>query len=353
MSRPRLVVLFGGDGNEHRVSVASAQNVASQLPNATLWYWTQAGPVLDVNLDELRAFARPFENDFRPSSTSQWAGLSEALRDASAQGSVFFLALHGGSGEDGTVQTELESLAHAFTGSGSAASRLAFDKVRAREAVAAAGVRVADACVVDASAATHEQLAALFEVHGRVVVKPIADGSSHGVRIVENERDLNTAIVALREEGEAPHLAEAFVTGRELTVGVIEQGASRSPLPCSEVKLDPGRSFDYEGKYLGRGTVELTPAPVSEEVAAAAQSVAMSAHELVGCAGYSRTDVIVDADGPVFLEINTLPGLTAASFIPQQLEAAGIPMKSFLRDQLELAQNRRTSPPMEGKDGRR
>ena len=305
--------------------------------------------MLEVSAEELLAFERPFENDFSPASTIEWPGISQALRDGSAGGSVFFLALHGGSGENGAIQGELESLGHAFTGSGSEASRLAFDKVRARDVVAAEDIRVADACVVDADAATHEKLAALFETHGKVVVKPISDGSSHGVRIVDNERELDAAIVAVRRSGGVAHLAEAFIAGRELTVGVVEHRDEdeRTPLPCSEVKLDPGRSFDYEGKYLGKGSVELTPAPVSDDVARAAQQVAMTAHQTVGCAGYSRTDVIIQEteteNGPVFLEINTLPGLTAASFIPQQLEAAGTTMKEFLESQLALAR-KPTSP---------
>jgi D-alanine-D-alanine ligase len=338
----RIIVLFGGDGNEHRVSVASAQNVARYFPGARLWYWTAAGPVRAVSSDELLAFERPFETDFDPSPLEEWGDLSRALGDDVAHRSIFLLALHGGSGENGTIQAELESLGHAFTASGSVASRLAFDKVRARDVVAKENIRVADASVVDADAATHEKLAALFETHGKIVVKPIADGSSHGVRIIEDERELDAAIVSVRQSGDA-HLAEAFITGRELTVGIVEHVDSlATPLPCSEVKLDPGRAFDYEGKYLGKGTVELTPAPVSDDIAAAAQDVAMTAHRSIGCAGYSRTDVIIDDHGPVFLEINTLPGLTAASFIPQQLDACGTTMLDFLTEQLALA--KRTSP---------
>jgi D-alanine-D-alanine ligase len=339
-----VIVVFGGDGNEHRVSVASAQNVARHLPEARLWYWTTGGAVDEVIADELLAFERPFETDFGPTPRKEWPDLSRAFADDDAVGAVFFLALHGGSGEDGTIQAALEARGLAFTGSGAEASRLAFDKVRARERVAQENIPIADACLVDADAASHERLAALVETHGKVVVKPVADGSSHGVRFVDAERELDAAIVAVRRSGET-HLAEAFVAGRELTVGIVEHPDDETTaLPCSEVKLDPGRSFDYEGKYLGKGTVELTPAPVSANVAARAQEVAMTAHRSIGCAGYSRTDVIVTDDGPVFLEINTLPGLTAASFIPQQLEAAGIPIESFLTEQLTLAQQRRLSP---------
>lgn len=343
MSTSRVIVLFGGDGNEHRVSVASAQNVASYLPEARLWYWTLAGAVHEVSAAALSSFERPFENDFHADALHRWSTLSTALEDNATHQSVIFLALHGGSGENGVVQSQLESLGRAFTGSGAEASRLAFDKLRARDLVEARSIAVADACVVDGDAASHEKLGALFETHGKVVIKPIADGSSHGVRIIDNERELDAGITAIRRHGASPHLAEAFVAGRELTVGVIERGDGLRALPCSEVKLEPGREFDYEGKYLGKGTVELTPAPVSDAVAAAAQHVALTAHRTIGCAGYSRTDVIVrdgDDTRPVFLEINTLPGLTAASFIPQQLEAAGVAMEAFLAEQIELARER-------------
>ena len=344
-----VVILFGGDGSEHRVSVASAQNVSSLLPEARLWYWTRSGAVVDVFRDELASFERPFETDFAPRPLQEWSSLDHALAAPAASDAVFFLALHGGSGEDGTVQQRLEDAGIPFTGSGAEASRLAFDKARARELVAEQGIRVAEAYLVGADGASHERLAALFERHDKIVVKPAADGSSHGVRFIADERQLNETIAYLRTTS-VPHLAEAFIEGRELTVGVIDDDGEQAPatqpspflraLPCSEVRLDPGRSFDFEGKYLGKGTVELTPAPIDAELAGIVQDVALAAHRAAGCAGYSRTDVIVSDDGPVFLEINTLPGLTAASFIPQQLEAAGIPMARFLDRQLALARRR-------------
>ena len=348
-----VIVLFGGDGSEHRVSVASAQNVASHLAEAKLWFWTRDGAVQDVERDALLRFERPFERDFSPTPHAIWADIDRAFEDDEAPESVFFLALHGGSGENGKLQSRLETRGYAFTGSGAEASCAAFDKVRAREALSARGVRVADACLVDGDSATHEKLARLFETHGKVVVKPVFDGSSHGVRFIETEKDLNEVIVDVRRQGGAEVLAEAFIAGRELTVAVCESADGRTALPCSEVRLDEGRTFDYEGKYLGKGALELTPAPVSDDVASAAQSVALTAHEALGCYGYSRTDVIIpdrpdrsdrrdgDDRGPVFLELNTLPGLTAASFIPQQLEAAGIAMDAFLARQIELARSRR------------
>jgi D-alanine-D-alanine ligase len=334
---PALAILFGGDGSERRVSVASAQNVASLLERASLWFWRPDGSVASVARPDLLAFDRPFERDFSPEAARSWPHLSAALDSSEARGLTFFLGLHGGSGEDGTVQALLEQRGLAFTGSGADASRLAFDKLAARERVSSRGIRVAEASTVTADAATHERLARLFEIHEKVVLKPVADGSSHGVRIIANERELDAAIVHVVAHPAIGHLAEAFVEGRELTVGVIEEQDGLRALPCSEVVLESGRTFDFDGKYLGKGVREITPADVSDEVSRAAQSVALAAHEAVGCRGYSRTDIIMGKDGPVFLEINTLPGLTRASFIPQQLQAAGIDMRRFLERQIEIA----------------
>jgi D-alanine-D-alanine ligase len=241
------------------------------------------------------------------------------------------------------VQALLEKRGLAFTGSGAEASRVAFDKLQARERVAARGIRVAEASRVTADAATHERLARLFETNHKVVLKPVADGSSQGVRVIASERELDSAIRHVVAHPEIHHFAEAFVAGREITVGVIEEADGLRALPCSEVVLESGRTFDFDGKYLGKGVREITPAQISEEVARAAQKVALAAHEAVGCRGYSRTDIILGKDGPVFLEINTLPGLTRASFIPQQLAAAGIELRDFLERQIQIAKSFRSS----------
>jgi D-alanine-D-alanine ligase len=335
-----LAILFGGDGSERRVSVASAQNVASALADAALWFWRKDGSIAIVAGHQLLRFERPFESDFSPAPEGAWPTIEDALDSEDARDRVFFLALHGGAGEDGTVQSLLETRGLAFTGSGTEASRIAFDKLLARERAARAGLRVAEAVEVTPDAATHERLARLYETHGKIVMKPVADGSSHGVFIIGSERELDAAIAHVTRNPEVRHLAEAFVDGRELTVGVFEEEGALRALPCSEVVLEAGRTFDFDGKYLGKGVREVTPAEVPEEASRAAQSVAVAAHRAIGCRGYSRTDIMMGKDGPVFLEINTLPGLTRASFIPQQLQAAGIGMGEFLERQIEIARTR-------------
>lgn len=339
-ARDGIVVLFGGDGSEHRVSVASAQNVARHLEDATYWFLTRDGAIESVHRNSLLAFERPFEQDFAPEARESFASVADALDDPRSHGQTFFLALHGGSGEDGTLQEMLEARGLPFTGSNAEASHLAFDKVRSRASALAAGLRVAPACVIDGSEQTAKAAQALLKESGRVVVKPIADGSSHGVRFIDDADALREIATATKSSETPPLVAEAFVVGRELTIGVVERPSGVFALPCSEVRLAPGRSFDFEGKYLGKGAVELTPAPIDETLARSVQAVATTVHDTVGCRGYSRTDVIVDDQGPVFLEINTLPGLTAASFIPQQLDAAAIPFIDFLDDQVRVARQR-------------
>ncbi|HEY4770296.1 MAG TPA: ATP-grasp domain-containing protein, partial [Myxococcales bacterium] len=183
----------------------------------------------------------------------------------------------------------------------------------------------------------------MLAIYGRIVAKPVAGGSSVGLYHLLAADEVDPAARKMEESGE-PYLAEEFISGTELTVGVVDGPGGPRALPPSEVRLEQGRAFDYEGKYLGKGTREITPAEVPPQISAAAQGMALAAHRALGCEGYSRTDVIAQARGPVFLELNTLPGLTRASFLPQQLAAEGTPMLAFLEGQLTIARARRDRP---------
>ncbi|HXN55936.1 MAG TPA: ATP-grasp domain-containing protein [Myxococcales bacterium] len=340
-----IAILFGGTSPERRVSVASAQHMLDllvQIEPCTPWFEGPDGAISFPSEEELRAHQRVFETDFLPRAPPAFPSLAAALDGASvdAGASVFFLALHGGTGEDGTVQKQLEARALAFTGSGSLASARAFDKTVAKQLVRDRGVRTAEAIVLPQNdvGRARRALDGLMALHGRIVVKPVAGGSSFGLYHVLTAEDAARAAEAVARADEI-YLAEEFIDGPELTIGVVENGGVRA-LPATEVRLDPGRAFDFEGKYLGKGSIELTPAQVPDEVARGAQALAIAAHEALGCEGYTRTDLIVGKRGPVFLEINTLPGLTRASFIPQKLTAEGTSMLSFLSGQLGLARKR-------------
>ena len=334
-----VIILFGGSSSESRVSTASAQHVAAVLGEAEAWYLAPSGAVFRVDRDALNRFERPFERDFAPAGEAAFATLIEAAE--SAPRSVFFLALHGGEGEDGTIQRILEVRKIAFTGPGAEASARAFDKEVAKQIVSGAGVRIAQSVHLSADPRVMRQtLREMLKMHKRLVAKPVAGGSSVGLYHLRTDADVEAAARGIEETGEA-YLAEQFVEGTELTVGVVDGENGARALPPSEVRVDPGRAFDYEGKYLGKGTREITPAEVPAAVSVAAQQLALDAHRALGCEGYSRSDFIVGAQGPVFLELNTLPGLTRMSFVPQQLAAEGTSMQSFLQGQIALARRRR------------
>ena len=345
ISPSEVILLFGGPSGERRVSVASAQNLLTAFAVRAApicWFWTPDGAVQAVPPEALRTHERPSELDFLPDRVARFADLEGALDSDAARGKVFLLALHGGPGEDGTLQRCFEDRGLAFTGSGSTASGHAFDKALAHEITWRRGLRVPESCVVDARDLfrAREVLEMLLDHYGKAVLKPVADGSSIGLIVLCDESDVEKALGAMCDAPTVAHLAEAFIGGVELTVGVVEEPSGLRALPCSEVRVAAGRTFDYAAKYLGQGAVEITPAAVTAKIARASQEAAATAHRALECSGYSRTDLIIDERGPVFLETNTLPGLTSASFIPQQLEAAGIPLRSFVDSQLALARRR-------------
>lgn len=329
------IILFGGRSDERHVSVASAQNVARLIDGAALWFWTHEGAIHDVSRGELLAHQQAFVNDYSPARPAIWPTLEQALDTLPVESPVFFLALHGGEGEDGTVQRLMEARGIPFSGSGSDASAAAFDKGQAKDLVDGK-VRIAESQVARTSEVVRTIATDMLARHERIVLKPLAAGSSRGLFFVRRNEDLD-AIVEQIASLRIPYIVEQYIGGRELTVGVIDGGRGAVALPAVEIEVDSGFSFDYEGKYLGKGTREICPAQITEEMSRAAQQMALAAHRALGCEGYSRTDIMYADDGPYFLELNTLPGLTVSSLVPQELKAVGIEMSDFILDQLQLA----------------
>ena len=335
----QVILLFGGTSDERLVSVASAQNVLSIIPTMTPWFIAPDGAVSEVTADELAAHKRPFEVQFVAVHRPFAASMHEAVSHVA--GRSIFIALHGSEGEDGTLQRILEHAGIPFTGSGSKASAMCFDKIAAKKRVAEKGVPVATQLVLDTSSegTLYASLADFARTHTKIVVKPTAGGSSIGLHIVDDLRMLGTVAKAVIGTGLA-YMAEPFITGREITVGVAWHDGALSAIATSEVLVQQGRAFDYQGKYLGDGTKEVTPAELTNVEAQACLTLAVGAHRDLECFGYSRTDMILTPKGPVYLETNTLPGLTKASFVPQQLAYRGITLGDFVRQQLELALKR-------------
>jgi D-alanine-D-alanine ligase len=322
----RSTILFGGSNKERLVSVASAQALHRALPDADLWFWDVRDEVIEVRSEALLGHARPFEDEFIAGGPG--VPLEQALDRAKAEQRVLVLGLHGGRAENGELQAMCELRGIPFTGSGSAASHLAFDKVAAKRFAALAGVTTPAHVLL-------ENIDRAFAEHGRLIAKPARDGSSYGLIFVNGTQDLVTVRDAAKTED---YVIEPFVSGIEATCGVLERAdGTKVALPPVEIVPAEG-AFDYAAKYLAKTTQEICPGRFSPEIAARIMDHALLAHRVLSCRGYSRTDFIVTGEGPVYLETNTLPGLTAASLYPKALKAQGIEFSDFLRDQIVLAE---------------
>ena len=242
---------------------------------------------------------------------------------------VVFLGLHGACGEDGRIQAALDLLGVKYTGSGCLGSALAMDKDFTKRIVAPEGVRTPRWSTVTYAEADIPAIAAAQELP--VVVKPVDSGSSMGVSIARTQEEL---VGALRQNlGNERVILEQYITGREIDVGVLD---GRS-LPSIEIIPKQG-FYDYVNKYQAGATVEICPTPIDPEIERRLQETALKVHNALGLKGYSRSDYIVDEKGAIyFLEINTLPGMTPTSLLPQEAAAAGIDYDALCQKIVDMA----------------
>jgi D-alanine-D-alanine ligase len=336
----QVVLLFGGRSEERLVSVASAQNLALHFDFDELIFQDLQENLYKVTTADLFAHKDVFTQQFKPKSQAFAKNLEDAI--AFLKDKTIFIGLHGDQGENGYIQSLFEKNEIAFTGSGAESSHIAFEKNLAKKAVAASNIKIAAELKFKNSEVDEviERLQKFLSLHKKIVLKPTASGSSYGLHIISDVDSLAKACAEIKASKFESYLAESFIIGRELTVGVVQEGFELMPLPASEVIINEGRAFDYEGKYLGTGSTEITPAVLTKEQLIQAQELALEAHAAFGCYGYSRTDMILTAEGPYFIETNTLPGLSKPSFLPQQLIAADISFKSFIKAQIDLAKSR-------------
>jgi D-alanine-D-alanine ligase len=326
----RVTILFGGTNKERLVSVASAQALCEALPEADLWFWEADDSVHETQSKTLLGHARPFEHAFKPGGRRIASTIDQTLDQAKSDGRVLVLGLHGGRAENGELQEMCEMRGVPFTGSGSASSNLAFDKVAAKRFVEIAGV-------VAAKSVALEEIETALAEYGKLIAKPTRDGSSYGLIFVNVRQDLIAVRNAAATED---YLIEPLIPGVEATCGVLER-ADGSVVSLPPVEIVPGEgTFDYTAKYLLKSTQEICPGRFSPEISAAIMDHALKAHRALSCSGYSRTDFIVSDKGPIYLETNTLPGLTKASLYPKALKAQGIDFADFLRDQIVQAERR-------------
>ena len=318
--RMRVTVLTGGTSAERDVAIASAVQILGALRSR--------GHEVAV-VDTARGYIPAVDErsllsggvGIAPPSIDQLQALEQglllsglanlaAVRDAD----VLFLALHGGRGEDGTLQTLLEMVGVPYTGSGRLGSAMAMDKDVSKRLFRMAGVPTADWVMAPAD---RDRVGRDFG--WPVVVKPSKQGSTVGLTVVKGPGDYEEA-VALARRYDDEVMIERFVPGRELTVGVLEGRA----LAVGEI-IPRHEIFDYECKYTPGMSQEIFPADLPSSVATECGRLALLAHEALKLGGYSRVDFRLTPAGEVFcLEVNTLPGMTATSLMPQSARAVGI-----------------------------
>ena len=230
---------------------------------------------------------------------------------------VAFLALHGRFGEDGTVQKILDSAGIRYTGSGPAASKLALDKIASKEAFIKNGIPTPRYRVAEKSNVGSDLDNSSVELP--LVVKPQFEGSSIGLSVVKDREALAGALKSAFNYS-AKVLLEEYITGRELTVGILND----KPLPVIEI-VPKARVYDYKAKYSDPDTQYLVPAPIGAAETSLAQSLGLRAHTALGCRSFSRTDMMMDESGNIFvLEVNTIPGMTERSLLPKAAGVIGV-----------------------------
>ena len=244
---------------------------------------------------------------------------------------VVFLALHGTYGEDGTVQAELEKIGVPYTGCDAEASRIAFDKVLTKKACVAHGVPTARFEVFDSPKTTWPR-----GWNPPVVLKPVRQGSSVGLQMVDRVEEFATKLAeAFRYDTQV--LMEEKIIGRETTVGILGGEA----LPVAEVRVKQWPN-DYKNKYTPGASEHFCPADFDAEATKKIQAAALAAFKAINGRDYSRVDVMVTAQGnPIVLEVNTLPGMTELSLLPEAAAAGGFSYAQLCQRMVELAMKRK------------
>ena len=326
------MVLTGGPSAEHEVSLAGGKEILAYLDRKK--YIIE--PVTITKKGEwLFSEVSPPKIE-GAGNRSQMLVRRGTIPHDDIKADIVFIALHGKYGEDGTVQGFLEALGMPYTGSGVRASALGMDKPRTLSIFRDAGLFVPDFQVAVKSDFAHDAKKIFRDAVRRfslpLVVKPADHGSSVGVSIVKTKKDMPRAVAeALRHSHEI--MFQKYIRGREMTCGVLEQSDdSLLSLPPIEIVPRKSKFYDYASKYADGGSDHMIPPPdMSAKKIQELQNMAAKAHRLIGAAGMSRTDFIMDAKGrPYVLEINTIPGMTPTSLLPQAAAALGISFSKLL-----------------------
>ncbi len=295
MNKIKVAVLKGGESSEREVSLVSGSKVTEHIPKDKY-------EVLEYDpKDDILKLIKDIE---------------EKKID------VVFPVLHGKYGEDGTIQGLLELLHVPYTGCGVLCSALTLDKVKTKQVVKDHGIVTPEFEIVKRG----DQVVSQFPC----VVKPVDAGSSVGISIPESAEEFKDGILNAFKESEVI-MIEEFIKGREFTVGVIGPNNNPQVLPVTEIKANVSKFYDYKAKYEEGGSTHICPAEIDEELKTKMQETAVRVYQILGCQGMSRVDFMVSEEGvPYFIEVNTIPGMTDVSLLPEAAKAGGIEFPELL-----------------------
>lgn len=322
----KVAIIMGGYSSEYQISLKSG-NVVYQFLDQNLYKGYRIHILRDkwVYVDEQDNEFPIDRNDF-----------STTVNGEKITFDVVFNAIHGTPGEDGLMQAYFELLGIPQSSCDYYQAALTFNKRDLLSVLKPYGIKTATSYYLNQGDAIDEE-AILKTVGLPCFVKPNKSGSSFGISKVKTKDELAYAIVnAYKEDNEI--IIESFLDGTEVSVGVINYKGNITVLPITEI-VSENDFFDYEAKYLGKSQ-EITPARISPEMTAKVSAVAKKAYEVLKMSGFSRSEFIIVNGEPHMLEMNTIPGLTTESLIPQQAKEAGISLTDLFTNALELALNK-------------
>ena len=319
-----IAIVCGGDSSEHDVSLRSAQGLYSFFDKERYNVYLVDVKGMDWHVNLHDGTTAPIDrNDFSFQEDGKLVMFDYA-----------YITIHGTPGENGIMQGYFELIHLPYSTSGVLVEAMTFDKFVLNNYLRGFGVSVAESLLIRKG---YEELVSDDEIEEKIgmpcFVKPAADGSSFGVTKVKNKDQLAPAIrKAMMESDDV--MVESFLEGTEITVGCYKTKEKTVVFPITEV-VTKNEFFDYDAKYNGQ-VEEITPARIPEETAERARQLTSFIYDILHCNGIIRIDYIISKEGKIsMLEVNTTPGMTATSFIPQQVRAAGLDIKDVLTDIVE------------------
>ena len=346
MGRMNVAVVMGGISTEHEISLMSGTNVCNAIPRERF----NVKPVIIEKNGQWNVWSGWLSNreifEKFPPNHAQLSPVDALSKLLKGNVDVVFLALHGPGGEDGVIQGFFETAGLPYTGSGVLGNAVGMDKILTKQILLQEGLATPKYIKEDSIEILENCMTFSDRVESELgfpcVPKISNQGSSKNVGIAKDRQQLESLLLEFARSGDEV-LVEEFISGRELTCAVIDKPGERNSLALPPTELVPISSdwFDLHAKYTPGATDEITPARITPEETAEVQSIALKCHKVLHCGGMSRTDMMMK-DGKFYvLEINTIPGLTATSLIPQAAAVEGISFPELLEIQLLWALEKR------------